>query len=213
MRDEQGARREIAAIVTAIDAERDRDLARTAADRSVVGQSDERCDRADQHRGALPRRPRDDVEHLVDPVAEVHVRHAARSVHHAGSLRARAVADEPRVAREIVRAAIGLGLDDQARARSVYECATDELPCHDVDLAGKPRGVDPPSGERFDRRHELPRRWHAERCGHGEQVLRVHALEHAVHATVRGERADQLVRARAIIVGGQLALKETEPQE
>src|SRR5213075_679523 len=92
-------------------------------------------DRTDQHGLTLAVLTGDDVEHLVDAVAEVDVGHAGGTEHHAVALRA----SEPGMAREVLGAEIRLGLDDDAGAPLVDEHGADERPRDRDDVAPKPR--------------------------------------------------------------------------
>jgi hypothetical protein len=173
--------REILAIVSTIEAEREGQLAWPAADRWIVWKPDQRRDRSYQHRLAVTGRPGHDVEHLMDAVAQVHVADAAGAEHH----RRASGRAEPGVAREVVGPDVGLGLDDHPGAAAVDERAADQPARdgngiareealrqarrrqrfdHQAIVAGRPlvtRG--PPAGRRAVRRFrtsgsEIPRR-------------------------------------------------------
>ena len=93
-------------------------------------------DGADQHRLPLAVLAGHDVEHLVDAVAEVHVRHAARSEHHARP-RGR---PESGVARGVLGTQVRLGLDDEAGASAVHERAADQRARDRARVAAKELG-------------------------------------------------------------------------
>jgi len=145
-RDALGARREKdisseerRAIVRATEIHRADEARRTVRARAhLFFGAGEHLRRAHEHGVTRSLRVAHDVEALVHAVHEEDVRGARRAEERARSLRE----SDPRVAREILRPAVRLRLDDARDALAVHDACADERTRHDARVALEERTLE-----------------------------------------------------------------------